>query len=176
LESTPEEARESVLEFFRQRFQNLLVTKGISQDAVEAVVGTDFDDVADCQERIEALIEVKKAKEFGPLAVAFKRVVNISGDYPLRDVTSSLFQEDAEKELDRSFLKVSERVDTLLRAKDYRQALIELTQLKGPVDRFFDNVLVMDKNERIRNNRLALLGRITDVFSRIADFSKISTE
>ncbi len=170
------EVGESVLEFFRQRFQNLLISKGTPHDAVEAVLGVDFDDVADCQERIAALVEVRKAKEFLPLAVAFKRVVNISRDHTFREIIPSLFREDAEKRLYGSFLEISERVGHLLRARDYRQALVELTQLKEPVDRFFDHVLVMEKDRKIRDNRLALLGLIADLFSQIADFSKISTE
>lgn len=175
-ELSPQEVRDSVLEFFRQRFQNLLISKGIPHDVAEAVLVVGFDDVVDCQERIAALVEVKEAKEFVPLAMAFKRVVNISRDCPLRDVAPCLFREDAEERLHRSFLKVSERLDNLLRVRDYRQALVELPQLKDPVDRFFDRVLVMDGDQKIRDNRLALLGRIADLFSRIADFSKIATE
>jgi len=175
-ESPPEEVRDSVVEFFRQRFQNLLISKGFPHDAVEAVLGVGFDDVMDCQDRIVALAEVKERKEFAPLAVAFKRVVNISRECLLREVTPSLFREDTERRLHSAFLEVRERLDKLLIGKDYREALAELTRLKDPVDQFFDSVLVMDKNRRIRDNRLALLGRIAALFCRIADFSKISTE
>jgi glycyl-tRNA synthetase beta chain len=152
------------------------MSKGVPQDVVEAVVEVDFDNVADCEKRITALNRVKGSKEFVPLAVAFKRVVNISRDHSVRDVSPSLFQEDAERELHTRYRKVRERVDDLLRTGDYRKALAELTHLKKPVDQFFDSVLVMDKEERIRNNRLALLGQIADLFSRIADFSRIATE
>ena len=108
--------------------------------------------------------------------MAFKRVVNISRDHPLREVDPSLFREDAEVRLHGAFLKVSGQLEGLIEARDYRQALVALTQLKEPVDRFFDSVLVMDKDQKIRENRLALLGRIADLFSHIADFSKIVTE
>jgi glycyl-tRNA synthetase beta chain len=176
LERPPQEVKRSVLEFLQQRFQNLFVSRGFPQDVVEAVVEVDFDDVADCEKRITALNRVKGSKEFVPLAVAFKRVVNISRDHSVRDVSPSLFQEDAERELHTKYLEVRERVDDLLRTGDYRKALARLTHLKKPVDQFFDEVLVMDKEERIRNNRLALLGQIADLFSRIADFSRIATE
>lgn len=170
------EVEDSVLEFFRQRFQNLLISKGIPHDAVEAVLEIGFDDVVDCQERIAALVSLKKSKEFGPLAVAFKRVVNISRGYSLREVVPSLFSEEAEGRLNGVVLEVRDRLDHLLMKRNYPKALAELTQLKGPVDQFFDSVLVMDKNEKIRDNRLALLGQIANLFSRIADFSKIATE
>jgi glycyl-tRNA synthetase beta chain len=176
LERPPQEVKRSVLEFLRQRFQNLFISKGFPQDVVEAVVEVDFDNVADCEKRITALNRVKGSKEFVPLAVAFKRVVNISRDHSVRDVSPSLFQEDAERELHTRYLEVRERGDDLLRTGDYRKALARLTHLKKPVDQFFDGVLVMDKEERIRNNRLALLGQIADLFSRIADFSRIATE
>jgi glycyl-tRNA synthetase beta chain len=60
--------------------------------------------------------------------------------------------------------------------KEYRKALAELTQLKKPVDQFFDSVLVMEEDKKVRENRLALLGRIADLFSHIADFSRIVTD
>lgn len=176
LELSPQEIRDSVLEFFRQRFQNFLISKGFPHDAVEAVLEVGFDDIVDCQDRIVALAEVKERKGFSPLAVAFKRVVNISREYRFREVVPSRFREDEEKMLHKAFLEVGGRLDNLLRERDYRQSLTELRQLKEPVDRFFDRVLVMDKDKTTRENRLALLGQIADLFSKIADFSKIVTE
>jgi glycyl-tRNA synthetase beta chain len=171
-----QQVKESVLDFFKQRFQNLLISKGMPHDAVEAVLAVGFDDVVDGQDRIVALAEVKRKREFAPLAVAFKRVVNISRDCTFREVVPSLFREDGEEWLNNKFLEVREGLGDLFEKRDYRQALAELMELKEPVDRFFDSVLVMDKNEDIRNNRLALLGRVADLFCRIADFSKIATE
>jgi len=176
LELPFQEVRDAIVDFFRQRFQSLLMAKGTPHDVAEAVLVVGFDDVVDSGERIAALVELKEGKEFLPLVVAFKRVVNISRDHPLREVDPSLFREDAEVRLHGAFLNVSGQLEGLVEARDYRQALVALTQLKEPVDRFFDGVLVMDKDQKIRENRLALLGRIADLFSHIADFSKIVTE
>ncbi|NIQ38107.1 MAG: glycine--tRNA ligase subunit beta [Proteobacteria bacterium] len=176
LELSPQEVGRSVLGFFKQRFQNLLISKDISYDIVEAVVEAGFDNVVDCHDRIVALAAMKKRKEFAPLAVAFKRVVNISRESPRRKAVQSLFKDDAEQGLHQTFLEVKGRLDKRLGGRDYEKALVELTRLKEPVDRFFDSVLVMDKNAKIRDNRLALLGQIADLFSRIADFSRIVTE
>ncbi len=170
------EVEDSVLEFFKQRFLSLLITRGIPHDVLEAVLEVGFDDVVDCHSRIGALAAAKERKEFAALVVAFKRVVNISRGSPRGEVVSSLFKEDAEERLHKAFLAVKGRLDNYLEAKDYQQALVELTTLKEPVDRFFDNVLVMDKETKIKENRLNLLGQIADLFSRIADFSKIVTE
>jgi glycyl-tRNA synthetase beta chain len=175
LERPQEEIHTSVIEFFKQRFHHILISKGVLQDTVEAVVGVGFDDVTDCQERIAALTALRQREGFSPLATAFKRVVNISRDSHSREVDPALFREDAEKELNTGFLGVEKRVDRLFRTRRYQDVLVELGQLKEPVDRFFDRVLVMDPDKDVRNNRLALLGRIADLFSKIADFSKIST-
>ncbi len=175
-ELPPREVAASVLEFFRLRFQNFLVSKGTPADVVEAVLEVGFDDVVDCHDRILALTAIKGSKEFAPLAVAFKRVVNISRDAPRREVAPSLFREGAEEKLHQAFLEVRERLDGLLNEKDYQGAMREMRQLKEPVDNFFDRVLVMDEDRKLKDNRLALLGQIADLFSRIADFSKIVTE
>ncbi len=73
-------------------------------------------------------------------------------------------------------MEAKKRLDKLLKEKEYQKALTEMTQLKAPVDRFFDKVLVMDKDRKLKDNRLALLGQAADLFSSIADFSKIVTE
>jgi glycyl-tRNA synthetase beta chain len=175
-ELPPGQIANSVREFFKNRFGNFLISRNNPQDVVEAALEAEFDDVADSHDRIAALVEIKGTKEFIPLAAAFKRVVNITKDHAGREVAASLCHEKAEIALHEKILEVTEKVDELLTARDYRGALGLLTKLKKPVDSFFDQVLVMDKDERIRRNRLALLGRIVDLFSRIADFSKIETE
>ena len=71
--------------------------------------------------------------------------------------------------------RVAARVDRLLDEEDYARCLQEIATLRGPVDRFFDGVLVMAEDSRVRNNRLALLRRINRMFETIADFSKLST-
>jgi glycyl-tRNA synthetase beta chain len=176
LSSPSQDVADQVVGFFQQRFENFLTSQGLPHDAVEAVLATGFDDVVDCQDRSRALAEIKRRKEFAPLAVAFKRVVHISQDFPSRDVRPSVFREDAEKRLYSAFMAVRDRLDGLLGSRDYPQVLKNLAELKEPVDNFFDRVLVMDKDPEIRDNRLSLLRKITDLFSRVADFSKIVTD
>lgn len=176
LASSSPEIEDQVTEFFRQRFQNLLISQGFPQDGIEAVLSTEFDDVVDCQDRVRALTAMKKKKEFAPLAVAFKRVVNISRESPSREVRPSLFSEDAEEKLYATFVEVRDKLNRLLGSRDYPKVLAGLTEMKEPVDAFFDQVLVMDKNPEIRGNRLALLHKIADLFSQVADFSRIMTE
>jgi glycyl-tRNA synthetase beta chain len=121
-------------------------------------------------------MEAKNRKDFGDLVVAFKRVMNISRGHDVRSVDPALFTDEVEESLYETLLALADRLDTLLRRREYRQVLAELTQLKDPVDRFFDRVLVMDEDTGIRSNRLALLGRVADLFAGVADFSKLVTD
>jgi glycyl-tRNA synthetase beta chain len=106
--------------------------------------------------------------------IASKRAMNIlKGALPKRGISPSLFAEPTEQNLYKSFLNAKERIDQHLNKKDYPSALLEMTQMKKPVDDFFDGVMVMVEDEGIRNNRLALLDEIGKVFLRIADFSKL---
>mgnify|MGYP003347043008 CR=1 FL=1 len=114
---------------------------------------------------------------FDPLAVAFKRVVNIiqkqAKSVPDGSADDTLFVEDAERALYRSFLGVRSRVNAHIAADDYPGALKEITSLKPSVDTFFDKVMVMDQDIRMRDNRVRMLREIGAMFGRVADFSQI---
>ncbi len=170
-----EEVKKEVLDFFRIRYQNLLLEKGYPFDVIEAVVSTSFDELLDVQHRIDALRGAREWKDFESIVIGFKRAMNIlKGLSSDREVNSSLFSEDAEKNLYQSFLKAKEKIDGHLHKRDYESSLLEMTQMKKPIDEFFDKVMVMVEDEATRNNRLALLDEIGKVFLRIADFSKLT--
>jgi glycyl-tRNA synthetase beta chain len=86
----------------------------------------------------------------------------------------SFFSEPAEKNLYQAFIDAKEKVDRHLNKRDYQSVLLEMIRMKGPIDEFFDGVMVMVEDEMIRNNRLALLEEIGKLFLRIADFSKLT--
>jgi glycyl-tRNA synthetase beta chain len=119
-------------------------------------------------------------KDFQSLAVAFKRVVNIirkadSADTASSEIREQMFADPAETALHAALLEAEKTVSRLLTQKDMDAAFGQIAGLKPRVDAFFDTVLVMDENPEVRKNRLALLQRISDLFARLADFSKIST-
>jgi glycyl-tRNA synthetase beta chain len=87
-----------------------------------------------------------------------------------------LFEEEAEKALYNSYQKVGSKVHQLMESRDYSAVLNHLTRLKPSVDRFFDEVLVMCEDNKIKLNRLGLLRKVFSLFQDIADFSKIVTE
>lgn len=170
-----EEVKKEVLDFFRVRYQNLLLDKGYPFDVIEAVISTSFDELVDAQHRIDALRGAREWKEFESIVIGFKRAMNIlKGASFKKEINPSLFSEKAEQNLYLSFLKAKEKIDRHLEKRDYEPSLLEMTQMKKPIDEFFDRVMVMVEDEAIRNNRLALLDGVGQLFLKIADFSKLT--
>jgi glycyl-tRNA synthetase beta chain len=169
------DVKKEVLDFFRVRFQHFLLDKGYPFDVIEAAFSASFDELLDVQGRVDALWEAKKLKDFESIVIGSKRAINIlKGLTLVEKVDCSLFQEDAEKGLYESLVGMKGKVESHLHRRDYRAALLVLIQLKKPIDDFFDKVMVMVEDKKIRDNRLALLSQISQVFLRIADFSKLS--
>ena len=175
MERPVEEVKEEVLDFFRVRYHNFLLDKEYPFDVTDAVLSISFDELLDVQGRIDALRKAKEWKDFESIVIAFKRAMNIlKGSPPKREINPSLFAESAEQSLYQSFLKAKEKIGLHLNKSDYPSALLEMIQMKKPIDGFFDGVMVMVEDEAVRNNRLALLDEIGKLFLRIADFSKLS--
>ena len=169
------DVKKEVLDFFRVRFQHFLLDKGYSFDVIEATFSASFNEFLDVQGRVDALVEAKKLKDFESIVIGSKRAINIlKGSASVGHVDPSLFQEAAEKGLYESFVGMKDKVESHLNRQDYRAALLVLIQLKKPIDDFFDKVMVMIEDKKIRDNRLALLNQISQLFLRIADFSKLS--
>ncbi|RII26527.1 MAG: glycine--tRNA ligase subunit beta [Geobacter sp.] len=169
----PEQVAIDVLEFFRGRFVNLLAND-FAGDTVDAAVAAGFKDLVDVRARIAALAQFKDHPDFEPLAGAFKRVGNIIKGGTDAPVDPALFQDEAEKALYEAFQAVNSDVTAKTAAGDYLEALTGIATLRTPVDTFFDKVMVMADDERVRTNRLALLTAIARMFGRIADFSRIA--
>lgn len=168
-----EEVYSDVISFIEGRFVNLMAEK-YPADVVDAVVAESFDVLLDAAANIRDLAEFKNRPDFVSLAVAFKRVCNIVKEPVDAEVNASLFQEEAEKKLHSAYNVVSHIVETKVADHDYLSALTEIATLKGVVDDFFDKVMVMAEDERVRTNRLALLQEIKGLFRGIADFAKIA--
>jgi glycyl-tRNA synthetase beta chain len=168
-----EQVANDVLEFFRARFSNLLGSS-FATDAVEAAIAAGFDDLVDVRARIAALAEFKTHPDFEPLTVAFKRVGNIIKEGVDGPVDPALFQDSAEACLYEAIQSAKITADRLVSSGAWLDALTEIATLRGPVDAFFDKVMVMAEDPQVRTNRLALLTTIARLFGRIADFSRIA--
>lgn len=171
-----DEVTAEVLEFFRVRLRGLLVdTAGLPADCVDAALAVGYADPADARLRAEALSRLRARADFEPLAIAFKRVANIlKGQARAGEPDPAAFSHDEERALHAAFRDIEDRAREKLAARDYHMALSVLAELKAPVDSFFDAVLVMDEDPRVRENRLALLGRINEAFTAIADFRQLA--
>jgi glycyl-tRNA synthetase beta chain len=178
LKRPPAEVERDLLAFLLDRLEYVLATR-FPREEVEAVLATPgadpLDDPFDSLVRVRALHGVRGEanEDFAHLAVAFKRAKNIlHGQPPPPEVEPSLFQSPAERDL-------HEAVGRLLasnggsRDGGYDARLRSLAALRGPVDRFFDDVLVMAEEPQLRANRLSLLQQTLSLFYRIADISKL---
>ena len=173
---------ENIYDFFKNRMSHFFAEDGFAKDIIAAVISASADNVPDVLNRIRALENLKSAPDFEPIAIAFKRVVNIikksagiNTRQELSDIDEKLFEHESESALysacNTIYAMVSEKMDKGL----FDKALHDIASIRSQVDIFFDNVLVMAEDKKIRANRLALLGNITNIFEKFADFSKIST-
>jgi glycyl-tRNA synthetase beta chain len=176
-----------VLTFFQHRMEHQLAEEGLSKDVITAVVSASMEDLPAVRKRTEALEALKAEPDFQPLAIAFKRVANIMRQAKERGEIASgevdqevktdpgLFQESCEQALFDALKRVKQEISEDLKKGAFDRALLTVAGLKGPVDGFFDGVMVLTEDESLKQNRLALLGEIADLFNVFADFSKIST-
>ncbi|OPY11093.1 MAG: Glycine--tRNA ligase beta subunit [Syntrophus sp. PtaB.Bin138] len=170
-----EETAKDVLEFFRGRLENMLISQGHPQDVVSAVLAAGFSDLVQVIQKIEAMETFKTHPAYEPLAIAFKRAGNILKEFGNGRIEPSLFNLEEEILLHSTFIETRDKVLQALQKEDYPAALLELAALREPIDRFFGSVMVMVEEEAIRFNRLSLLEALFSLFRRIADFSKIVT-
>ncbi len=164
--------------FLSNRMSRQLTDEGFSKDVIAAIISTRVDSVPDVWSRVKALQGLKGAPDFEPLAVAFKRVVNIirkAEDVSEASVNEALFQHASEKDLLAAFTTVQAGALGHLDAGRFEAGLLAIASLRDPVDAFFDGVLVMAEETDIRRNRLALLGAIAGLFNKFADFTKLLT-
>jgi glycyl-tRNA synthetase beta chain len=164
---------DGVISFLKGRYINDAIAKGFDAGAVEAVTSVVFDDVNDCSNRVDAFIAVKKEEAFNVLASAFKRIRNITKENQTTEVNQALFEKESEGNLHRLFVDISTKMRTLIAGKEYFEALEVMLQMKQPVDTFFDEVMVMAEDPRVRQNRLNLLTAIGELILQIGDISKM---
>ena len=164
--------------FLQNRIAYLLSEEGFSKDVIAAVIAVSIDNMPNVWNRVRALEKLKAKPDFEPLAIAFKRVVNIikkAGHFETNKVDENLFEHECEAVLFADYKKIKEKVLDDLDKGLFEQALFDIASLRDSVDVFFDGVLVMAEDSSIRNNRLSLLKQIEKLFGLFADFSKIST-
>jgi glycyl-tRNA synthetase beta chain len=168
-----DQTHQAVLEFFKRRLQQFLIGQGLPQSVVDAVLAHHLDPLVETVAKIRTLATFKDREGFEPLLGTVKRVVNILKEPVDISVDPERFVNQAEKDLYRDLIASEQDLEKPLAGRDYDAVLNRLSQLKAPIDAFFDEVLVLDKDLALRQNRLALLTRIANLFQQMADFSRI---
>ena len=162
-------------EFFVQRVKNMMSDQGIRYDVIDAVLNEKAnDDIVDLFVRAKALAEYVETPEAAESIQAFTRVANLckkaEGETIIRE---NLFVETAEKELYEVICRLQKETIPALVAYNYAEVLKLMNEVSAPVNKFFDTVMVMDKDENVKNNRLALLVQVKETASMVGDLSAI---
>ena len=172
-------ARE-LLAFLAERLKVHLREQGIRHDLIGAVFALAEDDLIRLTARVDALAKFLHTDDGTNLLVGYRRASNIVAIEEKRhnarydgEIEFDQLEQPEERILAESLVRVSERVETELRQEFFESAMIALSQLRQPVDEFFDKVTVNTHEPELRENRLRLLARIRDTMNRVADFSQI---
>jgi len=167
-------------DFFVERLRYYLTNDGgFAYDEINAVLAASDNQPVDAVERSKAISKVRSTPDFEPLAVSFKRISNILekaggvSTYASKSFDVALLEDGAEKDLHAAYATLRE---SLKKESDYAASLERIASVRPAVDKFFDDVLVMAKDDRVRENRLAFLAHILSEFSEIANFAEIVAE
>lgn len=169
------DVKESILHFLKQRLEHYFLSLDYGHDIVNAAMN-DFSviPVSYLINKLDSLKELKRESMYNQFLFSFKRVHNIIPPGFNGEVNVSLFETDYETKLLQTLESVKESSQEAIIHGDYSFAIQSLKQLSIPVSDFFDNVLVMDKDESKKRNRLALLKQIYDFSLKSANFSKLA--
>lgn len=171
-----------IVEFFKQRIKNMLTDQGIRYDVVDAVLSSSTTageelqlDVADIFAKAQVLAEYVATAEAQESIQAFTRVDNISKKAEVLSpvINATLLKEQVEQDLYKAVTTVDKQAIALLKDSRYQEYMDLLNTLAAPVNAFFDGVMVMDKDENIKDNRLALLAQVRELANTVGDLSKI---
>jgi len=170
--------RTDVLTFLYDRLRGLLRERGYAPNEIEAVVAQQPDTLDNILERLQAVTAFAQLPEAEALAAANKRITNIlkkNAEGTIGTVDGALLREAAEQALHAAMQTCQPEIDQAYARGDFTTTLTRLAQLRAGVDQFFDQVMVMDEDVRLRNNRIALLSGLHQMMNRVADISKLAS-
>ncbi len=170
------EAKAACLDFFAGRLRFILEKKGFRYDLVAAALGPGVDQILDVQSRVEALDALKASPQFEPFILMVKRINNIIKGLPAAKVNPDLFVEKEERELFSTLSIVGSNAQPMIARGDFARAQGIIFKLQPVLNTFFDKVLVMAEDKKVRQNRLGLLQSISKILLGMADYSQIVVE
>ena len=175
LEFDTDAVRRDVIEFFITRTKVMMRDAGNSIDAIDAVLSAGIQEPVELINRVSALEAARSEQPevFEDLATAYARANNLCDSKLGTEVDEGLLSE-VEQALVRAVCQAESNVASALENNNYAAALSELAALRKPIDLFFENTMVMDEDQALRENRLRLLNSFVAVFANVADFALLS--
>ena len=176
---TPEETWQDVATFVKDRLRFIFREQGFRYDEINSVVEICFDNPYDCLERLSAIAAIRSGADFEAVAQGFKRIKNILSKPGLEistvslPIDSALFESDEERSLAAAVQAIQPKVRRAVATRTYARAFELMASLRPAIDLFFDKVLVMAEDPKVRANRLNLLRSLLQTFLKIADVSEI---
>jgi glycyl-tRNA synthetase beta chain len=166
-----------VLAFLLDRLRGLLRERGYAPNEIEAVVAQHPDVLDNILKRLQAVKAFAQLPEAASLASANKRITNIlkkNADGAIGTIQNGLLRETAELALHAAMALCKPEIDSAFAQGDFTTTLTRLAALRAEVDHFFDQVMVMDEDQHLRNNRIALLSNLHQMMNQVADISKLA--
>jgi glycyl-tRNA synthetase beta chain len=172
--SNEQETEVALLNFFKSRLDTVLGDEGVSYDVANAVLGESVDNLKEIFDKAKAIKDFKVSDKYQDLAAGYNRANNMLAKVKeFVPFDKSLLKEDAEISLYSGLTAAKAETDKAMAEKNYQAALLAVAALRSLIDGFFDNVMIMDKDEKIKNNRLALLKEVVDLGNTVGDLSKL---
>ncbi len=164
---------EAIYNFIFERLKTLYQSKGFDTRLYQAVMEVRPASPLDFDQRLKAVAQFAELDSAESLIEANKRITNIlqKADFKTADVDIEILEEAEEKTLFKQLEQITNKVSSLLKNNHYSDLLVLLAELKQPIDDFFDHVMVMDEDLAKRQNRIALLNRVRQLFHQVADVS-----
>lgn len=163
------ETFEKLCRFFESRYQRILVEEGFKPDIVSAIIPQILERPASSVKKAEIISRFVNTSELENVCTAYQRVKNLAKPELGTEYSEAYLEEEEEISLARKISELAEIFHTL----DYEYQFLELSKVRSYIDNFFDNVLVMHEDEKVRENRLKLLNRILLLFNSYAEFSAL---
>ncbi|MCX8160085.1 MAG: glycine--tRNA ligase subunit beta [Candidatus Saccharicenans sp.] len=171
-----EQLKANLSEFFEGRLRFIFEKQGYRYDLINAALGPGIEFPVRTEARLKALNELKGSPNFEQFILMVKRVKNIVKEPPRARLNSALLREKEEKELYSALKIIKKNAEEMLARNDFAQAQKMVFRLQSPLDNFFESVLVMAEDKKVRANRLALLSQILELTAELADYSQVVVE
>lgn len=173
LKTSKVEVFDDIYEFFKQRIINVFTDKGYKKDIVNAVVNVNFDNLVELEHKVQTLEKVSIEPEFNEIINLLKRIENIIKDSKTSEINKELLKDEAEIALVNFAEEFNLKAQTELSNNNYEKYFKDILSGKTIINNFFESVMVMDKDEMIKNNRIAILKSLDNAFKQVADIKVI---